>query len=365
MPLIILDGPDCCGKTTLASKFKEKYHDKCSITHLSYKMAGKMGLYHLAAILHATRKQPDRLHILDRSWISEEIYGHVYRNGPENLFLNRMIHRIALKYSAVYILCIPHDVNEYLQFFLDVYKERNEMYDMDDQVPRIWDCFQSIITANSNEKLQGYSGFLQSNKTTIEPFAAPHWMVYDMFYDNPEETIEHSILIASDLFYRQVPQFNSPKNQNGGGHAYGAKLLLLGDHSYGNYRRCNYPFVGAGSINQFLAQQLDLAGIAEEELLWMNVFNPNKGKKIEHLKYLFSFLACKSNPPWIVAMGSEVDEVSMEWAKKYGLESYLINHPAWYATFNNQTDLLAQTLMQMRNEYDQSLLPKESKAYVH
>ncbi len=363
MPLIILDGPDCCGKTTLAQKFKEKYKDKCTVTHLSYRMAGNMGLYHLAAVLHATRRQPDHFHVLDRSWISEEVYGHVYRAGPENRYFNRQLHRIILKYSGVYILCIPHDLQQYLDFYTHVYKDRDEMYDMDENVPRIWDCFQSIITANSEEKLQGYSGFLQSHKTTVEPFAAPHWMVYDMFNDSPEEMIEQSLLVQGDLFYRQLPPFNSSKNQNGGGHMYGTKLLLLGDQVNGKYNRCSYPFVDMGHCSSFLAQQLDLAGIAEEELLWMNV-NTRGGNPELRLPEILRYLHMKSTPPAIVAMGNEATK-ALDKIKDNQLTVYTINHPQWYRRFKRHADLLAETLMNIRNDYDQSLLPKASKVYHH
>ena len=69
--ILILEGPDGVGKTTLANTFKKIYRKKVYYMHL--RVHKNMKLWHTASARLARRKHNDgRLVIMDRHWPSEQ-----------------------------------------------------------------------------------------------------------------------------------------------------------------------------------------------------------------------------------------------------------------------------------------------------
>ena len=69
---IILEGPDCAGKTTLATALKGKLVDYLYKHHGQYKHAYKP---------HIETLKLQNV-IIDRHWPSELIYSTIFRSGP-------------------------------------------------------------------------------------------------------------------------------------------------------------------------------------------------------------------------------------------------------------------------------------------
>ena len=100
--LIIVDGCDGTGKTTLAQAICNRYNGV--YMHNTYRWKDKMYLYHTAALHRALKLSKTRLVVIDRLWMSEAIYAEVYRGGSPWPHMGRMIDRIVRKHAGMYII---------------------------------------------------------------------------------------------------------------------------------------------------------------------------------------------------------------------------------------------------------------------
>lgn len=132
---IILDGPDCTGKSTLASKLSEAYN--IPIYHLTYyedpikhneqfnKMNHKIGVFN------------DNINaegfILDRYVFSEIVYKNVYRPDqpvtyPVDEYMWGNLYRGIMTGNVEVIFTLPEDRERWFEMFKVIEQERKEMY---------------------------------------------------------------------------------------------------------------------------------------------------------------------------------------------------------------------------------------------
>lgn len=124
--IIILDGPDASGKTTLANKLLEKYEG--TYIHATYKFSKKMPIYHAAILRKALKLSKSRLVIIDRLHISEYIYAKVFRGGTPWPEVFRMFNSFCREMNIPIILCVPETVERGLIWFAKAKETRVEMY---------------------------------------------------------------------------------------------------------------------------------------------------------------------------------------------------------------------------------------------
>jgi DNA polymerase III delta prime subunit len=81
--VFVFEGPDGTGKTTLAMALSRRI-GATYIHHGSYPQAGDdlLAIY-TVSMIPAVSMVVDV--VMDRSWLSEKIYGHVYRNGADRI----------------------------------------------------------------------------------------------------------------------------------------------------------------------------------------------------------------------------------------------------------------------------------------
>ena len=110
--IVILEGPDGAGKTTLAETLRQRFQTE-RMTHV-VKHGPYIGLQSedLCRIYFRAMSQAltyDDHIIMDRAWLSEPIYGQVYRNGLNRVDMQRcrMLERAALSRGAVVVHCQP------------------------------------------------------------------------------------------------------------------------------------------------------------------------------------------------------------------------------------------------------------------
>lgn len=108
--LIILDGPDASGKTTLADSIVRMY-DGMSI-HLTYnaEVAPRMYDYQKEALEEALIEAKDKIVVIDRHWMSEAIYANVFRGGSPWPQMGKEFDETIVKNAGFYVICVPRSM---------------------------------------------------------------------------------------------------------------------------------------------------------------------------------------------------------------------------------------------------------------
>jgi thymidylate kinase len=104
--LIILEGPDGGGKTTLGAKLSQ--HLGVDVTnHGPYKGEAQIWKHYFDSMLPAYAEQCDV--ILDRCWLAEPIYGRVFRGGLNRLefWQTRILEHVAASCKTTVLYCLP------------------------------------------------------------------------------------------------------------------------------------------------------------------------------------------------------------------------------------------------------------------
>lgn len=110
--IIILEGPDGAGKTTLAAKLRDALQQTGMVHMIKHGPYIGVEPEHICKIFFrgmASALTYDDHVIMDRSWLSEPIYAQIYRNAPSRVDIQRrrMLERAALSRGAVVINCRP------------------------------------------------------------------------------------------------------------------------------------------------------------------------------------------------------------------------------------------------------------------
>ncbi len=102
--IILLEGADASGKTTLARLLCREHQAR----YLHSTVRRDVWRWHLGALRYATRESLDRLVVLDRLHLSELVYGTVFRGRVEygNVGL-RCLDRVLRRFCCLTVLCVP------------------------------------------------------------------------------------------------------------------------------------------------------------------------------------------------------------------------------------------------------------------
>lgn len=131
---IILEGPDCSGKTTLSKALVGKL--RCEYVHLDSKTQHKT--------YKNVLEHDNEYKVIDRHWPSELVYGLTFRNGP-TLNINEMINYCDKK-RTLYIVCLPPKELVEKHFNKRLAKEEfntvDKVYDLYAAITGAWKGFQ-------------------------------------------------------------------------------------------------------------------------------------------------------------------------------------------------------------------------------
>jgi len=105
--IILLEGADASGKTTLARHLVERYGAR----NLHSTVRGDVWRWHVGALRWAVRLvNTGYLVVMDRLWHSEHVYGPVFRGQPGYGPIGaRCLDRVLRRYGALTVLCVPSD----------------------------------------------------------------------------------------------------------------------------------------------------------------------------------------------------------------------------------------------------------------
>lgn len=130
--IILLEGQDASGKTTLANNLLKKY--KGIYIHATYRFSNKMPIYHAALLRKALKLSKNQLVIIDRLFISEYIYAKVYRGGTKWPEAFNMFNSFCRYMNIPIILCVPETIQRGKIWFEKSKQERIEMYKNIDKI---------------------------------------------------------------------------------------------------------------------------------------------------------------------------------------------------------------------------------------
>lgn len=314
-PIIVLDGPDGVGKTTLAEAMVKElgaHH-----IHLTYRFKNKMFGYHTAAIYQALRWSKVKPVILDRWWMSEKVYADAYRGGTHYPLAHRLFEKVALKHAIAYVLCMPSDKEAYLKHYNDLKGRRVEMYDSG--MEKVYEGFRQVLNRYWFKRL----GIMQ----------------YDFMKDG------HRLVDMAGIFGSLVDDYRSDQwgpalkfeRMNFTGHIAQAKYLLVGDQLKPKTRREVWPFFEYANSSLWLAEALETVGIPEHELISINAY----GAFDKRDNVLEMFLHDHGDRVKVIALGNRAS-IALSNLRH---DHVRIHHPQYYRRFASDkgVELLQKT----------------------
>jgi thymidylate kinase len=273
--IVILEGCDGTGKTTLAKYLCEKFDGH--YIHNTYRWPTKMPLYHTAALHRAIKLAEEKLVVIDRLWMSEAIYAAVYRNGSPWPQMGRIIDRVVMKHAGLYILC---DVPEnHKASFEKLKQQRVEMYD---DVTEVGKRFTDLIWGNG--KLPWGANYV--DMLSVEGMQKrDDCLIYNLDYDGSKMD-RFADIVEDALLNRAALQWGpalAAKEQNVSGYAPTAEIIFVGDVTNPKMRAINWPFYDFGHSSKFLAETLHELGFDETKAVYVNANGPNGGMNIRDI----------------------------------------------------------------------------------
>ena len=286
--ITIFEGPDGAGKSTAIAQLR--FADAVISHHGPYPGETEIAARYLKALRPAWERRASV--VLDRSWVSEPIYGAVYRDGANRISVaqRRVLERVALARKGVLVLCRPRRETVLANW-------RKKRAAGEEYLPA-----EALVTA----VYEAYQNLVYRAAYGVRVTALPV-----VTYDYESETVEDlraRLVEARRLAYRP-----------------GARALLVGDRP--NSPTETVPFAGLdrGGCSAWLAERLEAAGIGEERLYWVNA-HATDGTKAS------SSRSAALRPVVIFALGEEAGR----WCRENHLEHRAAPHPQFWKRFHHR-----------------------------
>jgi len=317
--IIIIDGPDAVGKTTLAKELMKRVPNT-KYLHLIYRWKDKIFDYHTAAMKLAGKWAMKHNVIIDRWWPTEACYASVYRNTSAWPLQGRFHERVALKYGAIYILCLPDDHT--IARHSRLKKERDEMYD---DISDLCFLYLKFYGGDLNHKDKGnyIDQIILSGGLKKYPWYIPYTI--SAYSGNMDYFIDMAMEVGSDMRMAQWIDALAPSEHNILGHKKYAKYMFVGDQVNPKYNSVFWPFFEYGNSSLYLTQVLHNLWLQEKDCCFTNVKNKDG---VVDLKYV---RAADEEGMDIIALGKTAEKALNE-AKI--CPHLVLKHPSWYRRFN-------------------------------
>lgn len=291
--IIILEGPDGAGKSTLARELYNvlSQEDDTSIVHHGpYKGVdgAELSKLYFASMLPAITY--NKHVILDRSWYSEPIYADVYRKTESRITpsVRRMLERCALAKGAVVIYCRPP-----VEQCIEAFGARVEYLD---------------------------------STTQLKAVAEKYDQWYDTFNGMPIFEYDYTQQSIDDVL-EGLEFLSNPLNpyRGGGNFKKGNILMLCSKWKVQRVKRnaVVVPYINFNehlnetpSASTVIANELEHLGISEHDLFWCNVEGPDG-------EVLDTRIIDDMQPSMVVAVGM----APLLWAKSHGIDAVSVNQP--------------------------------------
>ena len=341
--LIILDGPDGAGKTTLAKRIIERHGG--TYLHLTYRWKNNMFEYHTAALHHAISKCEKELVIIDRLWMSEVIYSTVYRGKSQWPHMGRMMDRVIRKHAGMYVMCFAESMKFHNDMFMKLKTERVEMYN---DTADVWALYYTLYHGGLTQSEYGIDYF---EDLAQGPGMKARGDVWKYSIDNEGRDMDGYIdRLMTCLVLRKGEQYKDALvggYHNVLGYAPEAKYLFVGDKlSPARYNHVAWPFYAYKNSSLFLCEQLSIMGFDETEACWTNINEPDGADVVEIMTSYYKLD--------VIYFGREALLGLRDYnfsARPFRIEG--TSHPAWHKRFKAKEDGLAEEIKEAINQLKQ------------
>jgi thymidylate kinase len=313
--ILVVDGADGCGKTTLAEHLVKNHGAR--YLHAYYRFKDRMPLYHLALLNRAVELGKDQLVVLDRWWMSELIYAAEYRGGTPWPNVPFIQDRAFMRYG-VYVLCLPEDLRAYAARYKKLKATRYEMYESTVGVARRF-----------NRLYQG----LHRRPDVVRYNILNEGRDLGKFCAGLLEKLETRLRLTEEVIPWAEP--------NGCGNFVNPRVLFVGDRfNVPNVRRARWPFVSDQGSSRFLCEALRGIDFDEATAAWVNI-NDKDGPQL--VKRLVAVCCERPSPQVRVVCLGELARRTLDRHLVSAGIRYL-HHPQWYRRFHHHDKLLERDL---------------------
>lgn len=294
--IIILEGPDGAGKTTLAQQLAKSLDDSASLVtsihhgpypNLSGQELSKVLFRSMAPALIAGSHV-----VMDRCWLSEPIYARAkVRPNRTSKAHQRMLERCAMAGDAVIVLCLPP-------------------YEV---CHRAWSSGREEYVTKEASFKEVYNDYVALRDDPSQTDLSV--LVYDYTQDNYDDLWARILAAQVNL------------GQGGGAFKPGEVVLLVGDKPNMKGHGAEtiiVPFINFNGIgcSEWLAEQLEAAGVRESQLYWINAANA-RGEETDA-----AFIE-RLRPRAVVALGN----AGAAWCEKHNVAHVKMPHPQHHKRF--------------------------------
>lgn len=324
--IILLEGPDCCGKTTLASGIQhicQRFEVPYTYIHADYSPDVDMFDYHTKLLLKAILASRQGVVVIDRLHWSEYVYANVYRGGSKWPVAWRFFERVLNRFAVTRIIANPRDIRTAKKWHKE--SKRDEMYDTDnDKVA------QGYNTLPVNE--QSHPLYYRYDRDQ-HPLSPRNNLPLD-FAIRVLQNMEKGIAAQRAI----LPTALDHSRFNILGYGPTAKYLMLGEIQNPKPGLQDiWPFYGYAKSNLYLTQALDKICLKEKECLWTNFYS----KSIDnHLHAIAEALPDIK----VISFGAKQYEDVLKYRIFPEKNIIKVHHPAYASTYGTSNEEYSQTL---------------------
>lgn len=331
--LVILDGPDAVGKTTLARALLDG--DEGGYMHLSYDPSWTdpnrtlWKLQYFSLVKAAVRWGMGKLTVIDRHWMSEQIYANVYRGGSDLNAECRQWDRVVQRLCGVYVICAPDPVSA-ADRHLKMNDDRHEMYPPSRQIIEVAEQFRELWLGGDCNRNDYVAHLIRLGGMRVRDDA----IHYDLDDGLDLRVVCQRIRDCSnDLRLDQYPLAFEYSKGNYLGHPRYAKFLFVGER-INPTKSGRWPFVDHGASSATLSNVLHDLHFDERQAMWTNAYAQDE--HVAALYYAYS--------PKVISLGMSaslyLEESSIPHVKVF--------HPAFAQRFNKVSELREQLRAALR-----------------
>lgn len=268
--ILIIEGGDGAGKTTLAESLRRRFGAR----YLHSTRRKDIWKWHTAALDLACRLAERHLVLLDRHWVSEQVYGAVFRGAPGYDAGARSVDRVLQKHGAVYVLCVPSDPHKQLDRHRQRAAAGREMFG---NIERVVARYADLLNGNTAHPGNCYLDQL----IRAGDFARrPDVVTYDLDTDGRDLNAFGDRLLQQLRRYRgsQHPLINCYEQSNFTGHTHRADFVFVGEQASPRSRWPHWPFYDRDdhlSAATYLNRALHTIAFDETRAVWFNAQYPN------------------------------------------------------------------------------------------